>query len=440
MFSPVSGGRYVRELAHASCVALLSWFVTLLSVLIVAMLVTLTGRSMFWYSHFYTSVCLYGSAAVGKMLLVHTLAKNLYYGLCVTRASESVKLEPEWCCESVKVEPELSCESVKVEPEWSCESVKVEPEWSCESVNVEPELSCESVKVEPEWSSESVIVKPEWSCESVKVEPEWSSESVIVKPEWSCESVKLEPELSCESVKVEPEWSCESVKVEPEWSCESVKVEPEWSCESVKVEPEWSYQSVKLEPKLSCESVKVEPKLSCESVKVEPEWSCEPVKVEPEWSCEPVKVEPEWSCEPVKVEPEWSRDSCVELSLTSGCGSVQAALNWVKAKLFRGQVVHKDHFLDNRVQREFSGRLPTSCFYLYTKYVLGGVEEPDASRDGGSPESVCGAAQRDYPASEPAPFVLDDGVQWVPIIIHTGQQFVQCPPLSPAPHLRLTMR
>ncbi|KAL7844964.1 hypothetical protein SRHO_G00235040 [Serrasalmus rhombeus] len=75
-----AGGRYVRELAYASCVALLSWFVTLLSVLIVALLVTLIGRSMFWYSHFYTSVCLYGSAAVGKMLLVHTLAKNLYYG------------------------------------------------------------------------------------------------------------------------------------------------------------------------------------------------------------------------------------------------------------------------------------------------------------------------------------------------------------------------
>uniref|UniRef100_A0A8B9K7S0 Endoplasmic reticulum metallopeptidase 1 n=1 Tax=Astyanax mexicanus TaxID=7994 RepID=A0A8B9K7S0_ASTMX len=75
-----AGGRYVRDLAYAACVALLSWFITLLFVLIVALLVTLMGRSMFWYSHFYTSVCLYGSAAVGKMLLIHTLAKNLYYG------------------------------------------------------------------------------------------------------------------------------------------------------------------------------------------------------------------------------------------------------------------------------------------------------------------------------------------------------------------------
>uniref|UniRef100_A0A672YHR5 Endoplasmic reticulum metallopeptidase 1 n=1 Tax=Sphaeramia orbicularis TaxID=375764 RepID=A0A672YHR5_9TELE len=74
------GGRYVRDLAFATGVAVLSWFVTLLSVLIVALLVTLLGRSMFWYNHFYASICLYGTAATGKMILVHTLAKNLYYG------------------------------------------------------------------------------------------------------------------------------------------------------------------------------------------------------------------------------------------------------------------------------------------------------------------------------------------------------------------------
>ncbi|KAM9307327.1 endoplasmic reticulum metallopeptidase 1 [Pholidichthys leucotaenia] len=74
------GGRYVRDLACATGVALLSWFVTLLSVVIVALLVTLLGRSMFWYSHFYASICLYGAAATGKMILIHTLAKNLYYG------------------------------------------------------------------------------------------------------------------------------------------------------------------------------------------------------------------------------------------------------------------------------------------------------------------------------------------------------------------------
>ncbi|XP_068191850.1 endoplasmic reticulum metallopeptidase 1 [Antennarius striatus] len=74
------GGRYVRDLACATGVAVLSWFVTLMSVLIVALLITLLGRSMFWYNHFYTSICLYGAAATGKMILIHSLAKNLYFG------------------------------------------------------------------------------------------------------------------------------------------------------------------------------------------------------------------------------------------------------------------------------------------------------------------------------------------------------------------------
>lgn len=76
-----SGGRYVRDLACATGVALLGWFIALVSVLIVALLVTLLGRSMFWYTHFYASICLYGAAATGKMILVHTLAKNLYFGV-----------------------------------------------------------------------------------------------------------------------------------------------------------------------------------------------------------------------------------------------------------------------------------------------------------------------------------------------------------------------
>ncbi|XP_053709473.1 endoplasmic reticulum metallopeptidase 1-like [Synchiropus splendidus] len=78
---PGNGGfRYVRSLACATGVAVVSWFVALLSVLIVALAVTLLGQSMFWYNHFYASVCLYGAAATGKMILIHTLAKNLYYG------------------------------------------------------------------------------------------------------------------------------------------------------------------------------------------------------------------------------------------------------------------------------------------------------------------------------------------------------------------------
>lgn len=79
LFPP--GGRYVRELAYATGVTIISWLVTMLSVLIVALLVTLLGQSMFWYNHFYMSIILYGSAAIGKLILVHTLAKNLYYGV-----------------------------------------------------------------------------------------------------------------------------------------------------------------------------------------------------------------------------------------------------------------------------------------------------------------------------------------------------------------------
>lgn len=98
------GGRYVRELAYATGVVVLSWLVTLLAVLIVALLVSLAGRSMFWYSHFYASICLYGSAATGKMVLIHTLAKNLYYG--GVRRLELGELYFDvslllWCCSLV---------------------------------------------------------------------------------------------------------------------------------------------------------------------------------------------------------------------------------------------------------------------------------------------------------------------------------------------------
>ncbi|RXN17243.1 endoplasmic reticulum metallopeptidase 1 [Labeo rohita] len=56
-----------------SCVG--TWFFSVLMVLFVAWLVTLMGRSMFWYTHFYAGVCLYGSAAISIILLIHTLAK-----------------------------------------------------------------------------------------------------------------------------------------------------------------------------------------------------------------------------------------------------------------------------------------------------------------------------------------------------------------------------
>uniref|UniRef100_A0A8C8H5K7 Endoplasmic reticulum metallopeptidase 1 n=1 Tax=Oncorhynchus tshawytscha TaxID=74940 RepID=A0A8C8H5K7_ONCTS len=78
------GGRYIKELVYATAVVILSWLVTLLTVLIIALVVSLTGRSMFWYNDFYTCIFMYGSAATGTMVLIHTLAKNLYYGVsCV---------------------------------------------------------------------------------------------------------------------------------------------------------------------------------------------------------------------------------------------------------------------------------------------------------------------------------------------------------------------
>ncbi|KAK7166898.1 hypothetical protein R3I94_001318 [Phoxinus phoxinus] len=76
----------------------------LLTVLFVALLVTLMGRSMFWYTQFYAAVSLYGSAAAGMILLIHTLAKSLYYR-CVRSASRVDLAELFfdvslllWCC------------------------------------------------------------------------------------------------------------------------------------------------------------------------------------------------------------------------------------------------------------------------------------------------------------------------------------------------------
>lgn len=84
-----AGGRYVMELMYGSCLFVLSCFVVLLTVLIVALMVTLLGRSMFWFTHFHTSILLYGSVAAGKILLIHTLAKNLYYRVSETRTARA---------------------------------------------------------------------------------------------------------------------------------------------------------------------------------------------------------------------------------------------------------------------------------------------------------------------------------------------------------------
>uniref|UniRef100_A0A674HJF4 Endoplasmic reticulum metallopeptidase 1 n=1 Tax=Taeniopygia guttata TaxID=59729 RepID=A0A674HJF4_TAEGU len=58
---------------------LTSWVCTLVAVLMVAMFVSFIGRALSWYTHFYVSVSLYGTAAAAKLILVHMLAKKFFY-------------------------------------------------------------------------------------------------------------------------------------------------------------------------------------------------------------------------------------------------------------------------------------------------------------------------------------------------------------------------
>ncbi|KAJ7335487.1 hypothetical protein JRQ81_013428 [Phrynocephalus forsythii] len=70
---------YLKELVVAFGFTLLAWLATLVGILMMAAFISLIGRSLFWYTHFYVSVLLYGTAALAKLILVHTLAKTFYY-------------------------------------------------------------------------------------------------------------------------------------------------------------------------------------------------------------------------------------------------------------------------------------------------------------------------------------------------------------------------
>ncbi|XP_006863819.1 PREDICTED: endoplasmic reticulum metallopeptidase 1 [Chrysochloris asiatica] len=70
---------YTKDFVCGLGITLTSWFTSLITVLILAVLVSLTGQSLSWYSHFYVSVCLYGTAAAAKIIFIHTLAKRFYY-------------------------------------------------------------------------------------------------------------------------------------------------------------------------------------------------------------------------------------------------------------------------------------------------------------------------------------------------------------------------
>ncbi|RMC19459.1 hypothetical protein DUI87_04070 [Hirundo rustica rustica] len=69
----------LKKLMTAFSLTLMSWVCTLVAVLMVAMFVSFIGRALSWYTHFYVSVSLYGTAAAAKLILVHVLAKKFFY-------------------------------------------------------------------------------------------------------------------------------------------------------------------------------------------------------------------------------------------------------------------------------------------------------------------------------------------------------------------------
>ncbi|XP_075065388.1 endoplasmic reticulum metallopeptidase 1 [Mixophyes fleayi] len=73
------GTNYAQDLMVGLFISVTSWISALVTVLIIAVLVTIFSNALSWYTHFYVSVSLYGAAAVAKLVLIHTLAKNLYF-------------------------------------------------------------------------------------------------------------------------------------------------------------------------------------------------------------------------------------------------------------------------------------------------------------------------------------------------------------------------
>ncbi|XP_069482124.1 endoplasmic reticulum metallopeptidase 1 [Ambystoma mexicanum] len=79
-FKPRNGGvGRMKDLVYGTGIMLISWFSALVTVLILAVVVSLAGQSLSWYTHFYVSFLLYGSAALAKLIFVHALAKKYYF-------------------------------------------------------------------------------------------------------------------------------------------------------------------------------------------------------------------------------------------------------------------------------------------------------------------------------------------------------------------------
>ncbi|KAM4052330.1 endoplasmic reticulum metallopeptidase 1 [Anomaloglossus baeobatrachus] len=73
------GTNYARDLMIGLFITVTSWISSLVTVLILSVLVSLTGNAMSWYTHFYVAVSLYGTAAVAKLILMHTMAKIFFF-------------------------------------------------------------------------------------------------------------------------------------------------------------------------------------------------------------------------------------------------------------------------------------------------------------------------------------------------------------------------
>ena len=77
VFSP-SAATYTKDFFCGLGITLISWFTSLVTVLIIAVFISLIGQSLSWYNHFYVSVCLYGPAAVAKIIFIHTFFINFF--------------------------------------------------------------------------------------------------------------------------------------------------------------------------------------------------------------------------------------------------------------------------------------------------------------------------------------------------------------------------
>uniref|UniRef100_A0A4W3HYA7 Endoplasmic reticulum metallopeptidase 1 n=1 Tax=Callorhinchus milii TaxID=7868 RepID=A0A4W3HYA7_CALMI len=95
------GCNYLKDLLYAIGITVICWFTIFFTILIVAVFVSLIGQSMSWYTHFYVSIVFYGSIALIKLILIHTLAKNLFYGVMNLLLLAELYYDATltiWCC------------------------------------------------------------------------------------------------------------------------------------------------------------------------------------------------------------------------------------------------------------------------------------------------------------------------------------------------------